>query len=164
MGSNGTFRSTSVACRHACLQKLIAHVSVDSMQSSGWGGSFLTMALSSFFFFFLHLPSSLPLLSFLLDAEVLAAAAATATVGSFIWRVGGRLIWKDPNKTCETMGMKLMVLSSTSLPDRQQSTKRGSGRNSGNDDDGNGNGDGNSNDDNGQGQQGRRQGRQQWQG
>ncbi len=69
----------------ACLlTKLIAHVSVDSMQSSGWRASFLTMALSSLFFFFLHLPSLLPLLSFLLDAEVLAVAVAMATVGSFI--------------------------------------------------------------------------------
>ncbi len=73
------------------------------------------MALSSFFFFFLHLPSSLPLLSFLLDAEVLAAAAAMATAGSFMWKVGGRLIWKDPNKTCKTTGMKSMVLLFTSL-------------------------------------------------
>jgi hypothetical protein len=54
------------------------------------------MALSLFFFLFLHLLSSLPLLSFLSDAEVLAAAAATATAGSYIWKVGGRLIWKDP--------------------------------------------------------------------
>jgi hypothetical protein len=82
------------------LAKLIAHVSVDSMQSSGWGALFLTMALSLFFFFFLRLPSLLPLLSFLSDAEVLAVAVATATAGSFIWKVSGRLIWKDPNKTC----------------------------------------------------------------
>jgi hypothetical protein len=73
------------------------------------------MALSSFFFIFLRLPSLLPLLSFLSDAEALAAAVATATAVSFIWKVGGRLIRKDLNKTCKMTGMKLMVLSFTSL-------------------------------------------------
>ncbi len=57
----------------------------------------------------------MPLLSFLLDAEVLAVVAATAMVGSFIWKVGRRLIWKDPNKTCKTLGVKLMVLLFTLL-------------------------------------------------
>jgi hypothetical protein len=34
------------------LAKFIAHVSVESMYSSGWGASFFTMARSSSFFFF----------------------------------------------------------------------------------------------------------------
>ncbi len=64
------------------LAKFIAHVSVESMYSLGWGASFFTMAQSSSFFFFFRRLSSLRLFSFLLDADFAVAAAAMA--GPFI--------------------------------------------------------------------------------
>jgi hypothetical protein len=77
-------------CLSTCLLvKFIAHISVGSMYSLGWGALFFTMAQSSSFFFFFCRLSSLRLFSFLSDADFAVAAAATA--GSFIWKVGGRL-------------------------------------------------------------------------
>ncbi len=52
-----------------------------------------------------------------------------------------------------------MVVAAAFLPDKQQSTKIGSGRNGGDNVDSNGNGDGDSDDDNGQGRRRRQQGR-----
>jgi hypothetical protein len=51
------------------------------------------------------------------------------------------------------MAGTMTVVAAAFLPDRQQSTKIGSGRNGGNNVDSNGNGDGASNDNNGRGQQ-----------
>jgi hypothetical protein len=75
-----------LTCLHA---KFIAHISVVSMYSLGWGALFFNMARSSSFFFFFCRLSSLPLSSFLSDANFAVAVAATA--GSFIWKVGKRL-------------------------------------------------------------------------
>jgi hypothetical protein len=50
------------------------------------------------------------LLYFLLFAVVAAVA-----LGSFILKVGGRLMWKDPNKTWETRCAKSMMESSMLL-------------------------------------------------
>ena len=68
----------------------------------------------------LHHHSVFVLLLLLLLATAVVAVtgciylvAVTVMVESFILKVGRRLIWNDPNRTCETTGVKLMILSST---------------------------------------------------